>query len=132
MLDDNQLPDGLAKDADAPKSKLTQKLNLYLFIANIAVAVCWVIAVIAMWKHLPQTIPMHWSRGVIDRYGDKNEFFTYLILLVFSLIDVLMYFVIKSKKDFGLAETCVTHGLNLIAQVALIIIITVAYSKYIS
>ncbi|MDE7329169.1 MAG: DUF1648 domain-containing protein [Clostridia bacterium] len=124
----------LPKSDNASSDKTSKNINLYLFIANIVVAICCMVAIAIVWKFLPQTIPAHWSHGAIDRYGSKNEFVIHIIvLLIFWLIDLFIFFVLKLKAtNCKKCELFISHGLIALFQLAYVVFLLVMYADYIN
>ena len=55
----------------------------------------------AAWSVLPDTIPAHWSGGVVDRWGNKLEL---LVVPLFSLIGsiaISVYLIVSTRFPRG-------------------------------
>ena len=123
--------DDLVKDNGEEKKKKTQNGNNAMFIANVLTAAFCVLALLVLWRFLPETVPMHWSVfGDIDRYGSRNE-----ILLMFTAtvailgVDAIEYFVFR-KYNFKISMY-LTHSLILFFQFAFVVFMWVMYAKYV-
>lgn len=64
------------------------KLQKILSIVSWGLGISGIFYLILFWRNIPNTLPMHWTGGNIDRYGDKTE------LIPIILIFILIYFVI--------------------------------------
>ena len=120
---------------DASSRKTSKDLNFSLFISNVVVAICCMIAIVIMWKLLPQTIPAHWSSvGLIDRYGSKNEFLIHVIVVgIFWLIDLSIFLILKFKSNnFKKLEMWLGHGFIALFQLAYVVFLIVTYAPYIN
>lgn len=48
-----------------------------------------------LWKHIPQTVPMHFDlKGNVDRYGSRNELLT--LVLSLTLVNAVLYLIITN------------------------------------
>lgn len=112
------------------QAKTTDK-SLFLFICNIIVAAFCVIAFLIFWRFLPSRIPAHWTHGVIDRYGSRNEIFINLATVaVFLVSDVIMFFALKRVSDKRAVYVC--HIVFILCQIANFILIFALYDEYLS
>ena len=71
----------MSAQGDAESMRASKKITAVLssFILSILpFLILW-----AAWSALPDTIPAHWSGGVVDRWGNKLEL---LVVPLFSLI----------------------------------------------
>ncbi len=63
------------------------KINLQKELPLIAIVLAPFIYLAFIWKHLPDSVPLHWDiEGDIDRYGDKSE-----LILIPILLPLLIY-----------------------------------------
>ena len=75
--------------ADKPKADVGRAL----FIIHILWTAFCLLAFLALWRFLPQTIPAHFTNGKIDRYGNKAEIFLHLITIAVLLtLDAVIFF----------------------------------------
>ncbi len=106
--------------------------NVGFFTANVLLSVFCLIAFILIWRFLPQRVPAHWTNGVIDRYGSRNEILLHLITVITLLsIDVAVFLAIKRTKSKK-AVVYISHGVIAFFQVAYLIFIAVVYAKYLN
>ncbi len=125
----NVSADDLLKEKTAAKA--TGGAGKLLFILNIFAGVFCVSAFIALWKFMPEKIPAHWTNGVLDRYGSRNEILLNIITaLIFTALDVGIYAAAKRIADRrGLY---IAHGVILFFQAAYLTFIFVLYCKYLT
>lgn len=120
--------DALVKENE---DKKTTNYNTAFFVANILIALFCFLAFIAVWRFMPQAIPAHWTNGVIDRYGSRNEVFLHEItVIVFLAVDIFAYFLLRRISDKR--AIFITHGVIILFQVAYLIFIITLYAKYLS
>ncbi|MDE7164079.1 MAG: helix-turn-helix domain-containing protein [Clostridiales bacterium] len=123
--------DILVKEGSAPTVAKKASLNKYLFIANILISLFCVLSFVALWRFLPEIIPAHWTRGVVDRYGSHAEVFLNIITAaVFLIADIAMVFVIRRVTDKRAAA--IVHVVLIAAQFANLIFIFAMYAKLIT
>lgn len=104
--------------------------NAGLFTANVIISIFCLIAFIVIRRFLPQSIPAHWTGGVIDRYGSSNEIFLHLVsVAVFLGIDVAIFAVVR-KNDCKKSVVYLLHGLIAFIQIGYLVFIAVLYAKY--
>ncbi len=123
--------DVLVKDNDnSTKEYKKNKAHINLLIANLLIALFCIVSFIVLWRFMPLTIPAHWTNGVLDRYGSRNEIFLHMIsVAVFLTLDIVVFFATKRTEDKrGLNAV---HIVLLLFQIAYFIFITVIYAKYI-
>lgn len=73
-------------------SKNTAVLSSFIF-STLPFLILW-----AAWSALPDTIPAHWSAGVVDRWGNKFEL---LVVPLFSLIGsiaISVYLIVSTRR----------------------------------
>lgn len=122
--------DALIKENDGLKDKDSNNDNLYLFIANILIAIFCMIAFIVIWRFMPKSIPAHWTHGSVDRYGSRNEIFINIITVaVFWAIDIMIFFVLRHVKDKKIIY--LSHITIVLFQIAYLVFIIVLYAEYI-
>lgn len=113
-------------------SKQPANHNVAFFIANVIISVFCLIAFTILQRFLPQSIPAHWTDGVIDRYGSSNEIFLHAIsVATFFAIDVVIFFIIK-KNECIKTVAYLAHGLTAFFLIAYFVLIVVLYAKYIT
>lgn len=121
--------DALIKESDNYIKKTNY--NMGFFVANIITALFCLLAFITVWRFMPQTIPAHWTNGVIDRYGSRNEIFLHEItVVVFLAVDILVFFMLRRISDKR--AICISHGVITLCQVAYLVFIIAMYAKYLS
>ena len=104
------------------QTKATDK-SRFLLIMNIIVAVFCAIAFLVLWRFLPSLIPAHWTHGVIDRYGSRNEVFINLATIaVFLVIDVIAVRRVNNKR-----VVYICHLVFILFQIANFILIFALY-----
>ena len=120
--------DELVKD-NGEREKKTDG-NRAMFIANILTAAFCSIALLVLWRFLPQTVPLHWSvLAGIDRYGSRNEVLLMITATVAILgVDTVEFFVFKKYKVK--VSMYITHAIVLFLQVAFLVFILVMYAEY--
>lgn len=117
-------------EACAPRKK-PETLNAVMFTANMLIAVFCAVAVLAVWRFMPPTIPAHWSGGVIDRYGSRNEIFMhYAVFAVFAALDAALFFAFRHISDRK--AICIAHAVVALFQIGSIIFIIVLYAGYLN
>ncbi len=122
--------DALVKENDN-KNKNSSNYNMGFFVANILIALLCLFAFITVWRFMPQTIPTHWTNGVIDKYGSRNEVFINLItVVVFLAVDIFVYFILRQISNK--IVIWVSHCVIALFQVAYLIIIISVYAKYLN
>ncbi|MDE6618840.1 MAG: helix-turn-helix domain-containing protein [Clostridiales bacterium] len=105
--------------------------NKLCFVINILIAVFCVIAFFVVWRFLPATVPAHWTHGVIDRYGSRNEIFINLATVaVFLAVDIIIFFAAKRVGDKRPLYVC--HIVFILCQIANFIFIFAMYVEYLS
>ncbi len=123
--------DALVKDNTDPINENKNKTPLKLLIANVLVALFCAVSFIVLWRFMPLTIPAHWTNGVSDRYGSRNEIFLHIVTaVVFLSLDIVIFFAtkrIENKRGLYIA-----HVVLLVFQIAYLIFIVVLYAKYIN
>lgn len=123
--------DTLIKETENSKNKNSPNCNRGFFVANILVALFCSLAFITVWRFMPQTIPAHWTNGVIDRYGSRNEvFINEITVVVFFAVDIFVYFMLRKISDKR--AIFITHGVMTLFQVAYLVFIIATYAKYLS
>ena len=123
--------DALLKDEADSDNKKPLTHNVGLFIANILIAIFCMFAFVAVWRFAPQTIPAHWTRGTIDRYGSRDEIFLHLITPVLSVaVEIIVYFSVKRTDDKIAAY--IAHGVIALLQIAYFIFVVALYAKYLN
>ena len=121
--------DELIKD-NCEREKKTQTGNRAMFVANILTAAFCSLAILVLWRFLPETVPMHWSVfGDIDRYGSRNEILLMIAATVAILgVDTVEFFVFKKYK--AKVSMYITHAIVLFLQFAFLVFILVMYAEY--
>lgn len=115
---------------DSPDTKPKPNYNLCLFIANVLIATFCTLAFTALWRFMPNVIPAHWTNGVIDRYGSRNEIFLfYLMPAIFAALATLIYFVFKRHVDDKVG-IFIGHCVILLMQLVFTVFFIVWYSEY--
>ena len=109
------------------------KLNEYLFSVNVFVSLFCIISFVALWRSLPQTIPVHWDNDwAITRYANRNEIFIALVfVVVFLVVDIIVYFAFK-PRPYQKVSISVGHGVIAIEQVAYITFFIALYDNYLN
>ena len=85
----------MGAQGDAESMRASKKITAVLssFILSILpFLILW-----AAWSVLPDTIPAHWSGGVVDRWGNKLEL---LVVPLFSLIGsiaISVYLIVSTR-----------------------------------
>ena len=127
----NVTVDALINDNSKENDRGSASHNFGLFVANILIALFCCIAFIVVWRFVPPIIPAHWTNGVIDRYGSRNEVLINLITpAVFLIVDIIVYFALRRINDKR-AEY-ILHGVFAVFQIAYLIFIIALYAKYIT
>lgn len=122
--------DELVKN-DGDFNKKRANKNIGLLIANILTAVFCILSFTIVFRFLPHIIPAHWTHGIIDRYGSRNEIFLNLITTsVFLVIDVVIHFAVRRVEDRRVAY--VVHSAFMLCQVANAVFIIALYGKYLN
>lgn len=86
----------MGAQGDAESMRASKKITAVLssFILSILpFLILW-----AAWSVLPDTIPAHWSGGVVDRWGNKLEL---LVVPLFSLIGsiaISVYLIVSTRR----------------------------------
>lgn len=86
----------MSAQGDAESMRASKKITAVLssFILSILpFLILW-----AAWSALPDTIPAHWSGGVVDRWGNKLEL---LVVPLFSLIGsiaISVYLIVSTRR----------------------------------
>ena len=86
----------MSVQGDAESMRASKKITAVLssFILSILpFLILW-----AAWSSLPDTIPAHWSGGVVDRWGNKLEL---LVVPLFSLIGsiaIFVYLIVSTRR----------------------------------
>ena len=86
----------MGAQGDAESMRASKKITAVLssFILSILpFLILW-----AAWSALPDTIPAHWSGGVVDRWGNKLEL---LVVPLFSLIGsiaISVYLIVSTRR----------------------------------
>ncbi|MDE6293271.1 MAG: SdpI family protein [Clostridiales bacterium] len=129
--------DTLVKEGAEPTAAKKSSLNKNLFIANILVALFCVLSFGALWRFLPETIPAHWTNGVLDRYGSRAEVFLNIITVaVFLIVDIAMYFAVRRVADIRRVSdkvaAAIGHAVLIVFQAANLIFILALYAKLIT
>lgn len=52
----------------------------------------------AAWSALPDTIPAHWSGGVVDRWGNKFELLVVPLLFLIGSIAISVYLIVSTRR----------------------------------
>ena len=87
----------MSAQGDAESMRASKKITAVLssFILSILpFLILW-----AAWSVLPDTIPAHWSGGVVDRWGNKLEL---LVVPLFSLIGsiaISVYLIVSTRRS---------------------------------
>lgn len=106
-------------------------LNAALFIANILIAFFCTLFFLALWQFVPSTIPAHWSNGVVDRYGSRNELLLHVVtVVVFFIVDIIIFFVFR-RVD-GKMVLYISHLAIVLFQIGYLIFIIAMYARYIN
>lgn len=123
--------DALVKDSETVCKKDRSNHNVGFFIANILTAIFCMLAFIATWRFLPKIIPAHWSHGVLDRYGSRNEVFLNIVtVVVLFAVDILVFFAIRRVNDKRVIY--IAHGVIILFQITNVVFIVVLYAQYLS
>lgn len=123
--------DALINGNENTKNKNSTNFNLGFFVANILVALFCLLAIITLWRFMPQTIPAHWANGVINRYGSRNEIFINgITVVVFLAVDIIVYFTLRRISDKR--AVYISHGVIALLQVGYLVFIIAMYAKYLN
>ncbi len=117
----------------SPPEEKTQKPELHaiLLIGNCLAALFCALAVVCLWRFLPQSIPAHWTHGVLDRVGSRNEIFLHLLsIFVFFALDVALTVFLRRSAEKRVL--CPVHVVVLCIQAGYLIFLLVLYCKYVS
>ncbi len=122
--------DALIKENDNINDN-TSNINIRFFAANLLLGLFCILAFFTVWRFLPQTIPAHWTNGVIDRYGSRNEVFihciTVVVLVSVNLFVGLILRQIRNKKIIYIIYSVIS-----LLQIAYLVFIVCLYGKYLS
>ncbi len=114
--------------ADKPKADVGRAL----FIIHILWTAFCLLAFLALWRFLPQTIPAHFTNGKIDRYGNKAEIFLHLITIAVLLtLDAVIFFATRKSADSISLAVTVARSVIIILQLAGSIFFAALYIEYI-
>ncbi len=127
--------DDLIKDGGMDKenngAENARRLNVIFAVVNVLTALFCVTAIFSLWRFLPQTIPAHFTKGKIDRYGSRNEAFLNLIsIAVFAAVDLFACLSLRKISDKRII--IVAHSVSSVILTAYIIFIIALYAKYIT
>ena len=105
--------------------------NKGLCITNIFIAFFCFVGFIIAWRFLPITIPAHWTNGVIDRFGNRNEIFiNEITVIVFLVLDIFIYLMLRNITDKK--TIYISHGSIAIFQIGYFVFIIAVYAKYLN
>lgn len=123
--------DALVKDCNSACKKDNSTHNAVFFTANILTAVFCILAFVVVWRFLPPTIPAHWTHGVLDRYGSRDEVFINIAtVVVFFAVDIVVFFAIRRVTDKRVIY--ISHGAVVLFQVADFVLIVALYARYLT
>ncbi len=115
------------------KQEKTFRNSGVLLLANCLVALFVCLFIIVIWRFVPMIIPAHYSNGIADRYGSKNEIFLHILTVIsFFLIDILCFLIIRKTDKIKETANFILHFTILLFQISYLIFIIVLYVELIT